>query len=144
MESAPYIDLGEFIDFQDHLLKTVQDHSIPQVADTHKRIILNLTDQGYDANEETFHDYSEEYAIVRTKEGYAIHPVDLRKTGGLLNSLDLYGDTLTVDDDHQAVALGQMTGASGKWGYERDFLDVSDTTNETASEDLAEFLQLTL
>ena len=147
MQAHVHIDLSEFERFQAHVRKVAEEESIAEVGKTHGRIIQELTAQGLDANRNTFHDYNPEYAIYgRLKQGYPTSPKDLRKMQGRLYDFEVEDDTLTVKDNGNArvIAAGQMSGAGGKWGYQHDFLDVSDETNETAADELIEFLELEL
>ncbi len=140
MSDFATIDLSGFEAFGKELLEVIEEHGISEVAKTHTREIQNLTMQGYDAQGNTFHAYNPEYALERAAAGYDVNVKDLRRDKGRLYDLKLEDDTLTVPDDAQQIALGQMTGHDGAWGYEHDFLDTSAATDELAGEELTEFI----
>lgn len=125
----------QFEQFNAELIDIIQTESIPQVAKTHKGRILELTAQGKDAFGDTLHDYNKEYAA---RLGIPVQPKTLRRKGYMLDSLELDGDTLTVNEQNQDIALGQMTGHDGDWGYEHLFLTTSHETDELAAEELTQ------
>lgn len=129
------MDFTAFDAFTAELTAIAEKESIPQVAKTHTRIITEKTSEGKNYKGERFHDYNAAYA---KRLGISRQPKTLRRDKGRLYDLSLDDDTLTVPDEAQAMALGQMTGVDGKWGYEHEFLDVSDETNEIASEELTD------
>ena len=150
MQKAVF-DFSDLTDFLTHVTDVIENESIGQVAKTHTRIIQNYTLQGYDymgekfANWGDFHEgnsaYSPGQEKIRTALGFGTNVKDLRMGTGRLYDLQLDGDTLTVPDDARPIALGMVTGHSGGWPYDMDFLNVSDDTNEIASQELVEFLQ---
>jgi hypothetical protein len=147
MDVAVQIDTANFEAANAKLLTLAREHSVPEVADVHKKSILSLTAQGLDAHGIPFHDYNLQYAFYgRIKQDFTTSPKDLRKTKGRLYNIQLDDMLLTVEDEDNArvIAAGQMSGAGGRWAYVHDFLDASDDANEVAAVTLAEYLQVNL
>lgn len=129
-------DLSDVRTWMRRLEDTIETKTIPTIADSHKASILDLTASGFDAYGYFMHDYSPKYKEKRIKANKRVDVKDLSFTGDMLASLELQGDALTVGDKFQEIALGQMTGHDGDWGYEHIFLETSPETDEKALDEL--------
>ncbi len=137
MQLTATIDATAFTALQEELLKAIDEHSIPTVAESHKKRILGLTAQGTDAFGEIFHAYSPGHAKKRAAEGYSTDIKTLAMGEGRLQKIELVDDELTYTDDKAAeIAHGQMFHP--KWRWHHHFFDVSD--EEQAAESLAAVL----
>lgn len=137
MQVTATMDFSGFEAFQQHLLEVIERESIPTVAEEHLNAIKGLTDEGAASSGEIFHEYGPSQKRKREKAGLPTDEKTLSFTGGMLASLELRGDTLTVGEGYQKIASGQMSGGGGKWPYQHHFLDASRDTNEIAAEKLA-------
>jgi hypothetical protein len=138
------IDFEPLKAFQENLMRVIERDSIPTVAASHKKRILGLTAAGSDALGEVFHPYGESQRKRREALGLPVDVKTLRVSNAMMDSLGLRGNILTVADDQQSKALGQVTGHSGKWGYKHNFLDSAIEGNEEAGRNLASHITMQL
>ena len=127
------IDTSSLDRFNRNLVEWIDDNAIQIVAEVHATRIHLLTGQGVSAFGEVVHDYNREYAHHL---GIPVQPKTLNRGSGRLLDLRLEGNVLTVPENMQAIASGQMTGHGGSWGYVHDFLNVSNETIELSEQEL--------
>lgn len=114
----------------------VQRRAITDASDIVRDGILNRTKQGKSYTNRTFpiwtpygvkksqykgySPYSPSQQSRRLKGGFQTAKKDLRMSGNMLDSIRLMGNTLTVADEYQDIAHGQMFNPS--WRYHHEFL----------------------
>lgn len=108
-------------------LQRFVDNDVIDIAATEVKLqIRNLSAMGLDAKGVRFKPYVKPYGRQRVREGFSENPVDLRKTGGLIDNIMTVNDPsgllalITVDEDHGEIAKGLTK--------KRNFLDLHPDT----------------
>lgn len=114
----------------------IQRRAVTDASDIVRDGILDRTSQGKDYRKRVFpiwtpygvkrsqyqghSPYSPSHANRRLKAGFQTGTKDLRMSGNMLDSIRLMGNTLTVGEEYQDIAHGQMFNP--KWRYHHEFL----------------------
>lgn len=111
---------------------------IPVAIEAERGQILRRTAQGRDADGKTFPKWRDFYPAPRKVQPWAYSPSQSKKraeaglptdiktisfTGGTLATLGKHDNTLTVDDEHMPIMVGQMQHP--RWKYHHNVLGVN-------------------
>ena len=152
MYLTPQFDTSRLESAMNGLIETARNDSIGQVAKTYGRELPLLYAKGIGGDGVAMHGYNSSYAA---RMGISSSPKTLKRSEGRLYDMVLEGNILTVTDSEittttkkgetrsvsaRTVALGQQTGASGRWPYSNIMFGPNESLQETAAQELASYL----